>query len=58
MTDRNPVTNRVLASIPQKDYHRLEAQLDGRIPPDWLQRFAELRLEYPEWSGHASDPTK
>ncbi|HEX4404452.1 MAG TPA: SRPBCC domain-containing protein [Polyangia bacterium] len=32
---------------------RLEAQLDGRIPPDWLERFAALRTAYPEWSGHA-----
>jgi uncharacterized protein YndB with AHSA1/START domain len=32
---------------------RLEAQLDGRALPDWLQRFGELRAEYPEWSGHA-----
>lgn len=37
---------------------RLEAQLDGRTPPDWLQRFAEVRLEYAEWSGHASGPAK
>jgi uncharacterized protein YndB with AHSA1/START domain len=35
---------------------RLEAQLDGRIQPDWLQRFGELRAEYPEWSGHATHP--
>ena len=32
---------------------RLEAQLDGRALPDWMQRFAELMSEYPEWSGHA-----
>lgn len=32
---------------------RLEAQLDGTAVPDWLTRFAELRVEYPEWSGHA-----
>lgn len=32
---------------------RLEAQLDGGVPPDWMQRFAELRAVYPEWSGHA-----
>jgi uncharacterized protein YndB with AHSA1/START domain len=35
---------------------RLDAQLDGRTPPDWMQRFDELRPEYPEWSGHAPDP--
>lgn len=35
---------------------RLEAQLDGRPLPEWMQRFAELRAEYPEWSGHAPDP--
>jgi uncharacterized protein YndB with AHSA1/START domain len=33
---------------------RLEAQLDGRAPPDWLERFAALRADYPEWSGHAA----
>jgi hypothetical protein len=33
---------------------RLDAQLDGRPAPDWATRFAELRSEYPEWSGHAS----
>lgn len=33
---------------------RLEAQLDGRPLVDWVQRFAELRAEYPEWS-HAPD---
>jgi uncharacterized protein YndB with AHSA1/START domain len=33
---------------------RLEAQLDGHAIPDWLERFGALRLEYPEWSGHAS----
>jgi hypothetical protein len=36
---------------------RLEAQLDGRPLPDFLQRFGELRAEYPEWS-HAPDPGK
>lgn len=36
---------------------RLEAQLDGRALPDWMQRFAELRADYPEWS-HAPDPGK
>jgi uncharacterized protein YndB with AHSA1/START domain len=35
---------------------RLEAQLEGRAPPDWGQRFGELRAEYPEWSGHAPRP--
>jgi uncharacterized protein YndB with AHSA1/START domain len=35
---------------------RLEAQLDGRALPEWMQRFEELRAEYPEWSGHAPDP--
>ncbi|HET7538429.1 MAG TPA: SRPBCC family protein [Polyangiaceae bacterium] len=34
---------------------RLEAQLAGRSPPDFLQRFSELRAEYPEWSSHAAD---
>lgn len=34
---------------------RLEAQLDGAAPPDFAQRFAELRAEYPEWSSHAPD---
>src|SRR5215510_10267499 len=29
---------------------RLEAQLDGRALPDWMQRFGELMVEYPEWS--------
>jgi uncharacterized protein YndB with AHSA1/START domain len=33
---------------------RLEAQLDGRAQPDWLERFAALRPEYPAWSGHAT----
>lgn len=37
---------------------RLEAQLDARALPDWLQRFAELRAEYPEWSEHASHPAE
>jgi uncharacterized protein YndB with AHSA1/START domain len=37
---------------------RLEAQLDGRTPPDWMQRFDQLRTEYPEWSGHAPNPGK
>ena len=33
---------------------RLEAQLDGRPPPDWMQRFGEVRAEYAEWSAHAT----
>jgi uncharacterized protein YndB with AHSA1/START domain len=37
---------------------RLEAQLDGRVPPDWMLRFGELRAEYPMWSDHAPDPGK
>jgi uncharacterized protein YndB with AHSA1/START domain len=37
---------------------RLEAQLDGRALPDWLQRFAAVRSEYPEWSGDAPHPGK
>jgi uncharacterized protein YndB with AHSA1/START domain len=37
---------------------RLEAQLDGRALPDWMQRFAELRADYPAWSGHAPDSGK
>jgi uncharacterized protein YndB with AHSA1/START domain len=36
---------------------RLEAQLDGRALPDWMQRFAELRASYPEWS-HATGSGK
>ncbi len=35
---------------------RLEAQLDGHILPDWLQRFTALAAQYPEWGGHATDP--
>jgi uncharacterized protein YndB with AHSA1/START domain len=35
---------------------RLEAQLGGRSPPDWLQRFGEVAADYPEWAGHASHP--
>ena len=35
---------------------RLEAQLDGRALPDWMQRFGELQAGYPEWSGHAPRP--
>jgi uncharacterized protein YndB with AHSA1/START domain len=37
---------------------RLEAQLDERDLPDWLQQFGEVRSEYPEWSGHAPDSGK
>jgi len=37
---------------------RLEAQLADRALPDWVQRFGELRAEYPEWEGHASHPRK
>jgi uncharacterized protein YndB with AHSA1/START domain len=37
---------------------RLEAQLDGRDPPDWLQQFAVVQGEYPEWSGDAPHPGK
>jgi uncharacterized protein YndB with AHSA1/START domain len=33
---------------------RLEAQLDGRPAPDWMQRFGEVRAHYPEWSEHAT----
>ena len=35
---------------------RLEAQIEGRVLPDWRQRFGELQAEYPEWSGHAPPP--
>jgi uncharacterized protein YndB with AHSA1/START domain len=35
---------------------RLEAQLDGLPQPDFSQRFAEMRAEYPEWSDHAARP--
>jgi uncharacterized protein YndB with AHSA1/START domain len=35
---------------------RLEAQLDGRALPDWMQRFTALVAKYPEWSGHATHP--
>ncbi len=37
---------------------RLEAQLDGRALPDWLQRFGAVAAAYPEWSGHAPHPGK
>lgn len=33
---------------------RLEAQLAGAPLPDWLERFVELRNEYPEWQTHAT----
>lgn len=32
---------------------RLEAQLDGRPQPGFVQRFEELRAEYPAWSYEA-----
>jgi uncharacterized protein YndB with AHSA1/START domain len=35
---------------------RLEAQLDGRPAPDWMERFGQVRADYPEWSAHATDP--
>src|SRR6266498_3899722 len=31
---------------------RLEAQLDGSALPEWVQRFNDLKAEYPEWRGH------
>ncbi len=34
---------------------RLEAQLERRPLPNWLQRFEAIRDEYPEWSAHAAD---
>ena len=37
---------------------RLEAQLDGVTPPDWMLRFSELQAQYPEWSVHAPDSGK
>ena len=37
---------------------RLEAQLDGGALPDWLQRFEQVRADYPEWSDHAPAATK
>jgi uncharacterized protein YndB with AHSA1/START domain len=37
---------------------RLEAQLDHRALPDWMQRFEELRAEYPAWDGHATPSGK
>lgn len=33
---------------------RLEAQLDGRTQPGFLQRFEELRADYPAWSHDAA----
>ncbi len=35
---------------------RLEAQLEGAPLPDFLERFAALHADYPEWSSHATDP--
>lgn len=35
---------------------RLEAQLDGAALPDWVERFGQVRAEYPEWSHDASHP--
>ncbi len=35
---------------------RLEAQLARAPLPDWVQRFGELGVEYPDWAGHATDP--
>ena len=35
---------------------RLDAQLDGRALPDWLERFGALRAEYPAWNDHAPTP--
>jgi uncharacterized protein YndB with AHSA1/START domain len=35
---------------------RLEAQLDRRAQPEFIQRFSELRAEYPEWSHDAPHP--
>jgi uncharacterized protein YndB with AHSA1/START domain len=32
---------------------RLAAQLEGAPLPDWLARFADARISYPQWSGHA-----
>jgi uncharacterized protein YndB with AHSA1/START domain len=37
---------------------RLQAQLDGEPLPDWSTRFAELRIGYAEWSGHAPDSSQ
>ncbi len=34
---------------------RLDAQLDAREMPDFVQRFGELRAHYPEWNDHAPD---
>jgi len=33
---------------------RLEAQLDRRPLPVWMDRFGEVREYYPEWSEHAA----
>lgn len=35
---------------------RLEAELEGAPLPDFLERFASLRPEYPEWSHDAPNP--
>ncbi len=37
---------------------RLESQLDGRAPEDWMARFSVVQLEYPEWNAHAADSGK
>jgi uncharacterized protein YndB with AHSA1/START domain len=37
---------------------RLEAQLDGRALPDWMQLMRELHPHYPDWSGRAPDSAK
>ena len=36
---------------------RLAAQLDGEPMPDWFERFAAHRPEYPAWQ-HATDPAQ
>jgi uncharacterized protein YndB with AHSA1/START domain len=35
---------------------RLEAQLGRRTLPDWMHRFDDLKIDYPEWTGHAPNP--
>ena len=35
---------------------RLEAQLAHQPLPDWLERFATHRSEYPDWSHDAAEP--
>jgi uncharacterized protein YndB with AHSA1/START domain len=37
---------------------RLEAQLERQPLPDWLARFGELRVEYPDWSDRAPTAAK